>query len=100
MKKSQSRSDLQSEAGRPCFGISQEVNHASATTATETGVFKLETEGVSRTISAQHCGHRNSGNGWKGSHLPLKSVLSPLLCQTEFPSRQLKVPSTFRGGKA
>lgn len=52
MKKSQSRSDLQSEAGRPCFGISQEVNHASATTATETGVFKLETEGVSRTISA------------------------------------------------
>ncbi|MFM7039831.1 MAG: trypsin-like serine peptidase [Planctomycetaceae bacterium] len=52
MKKSQSRSDLQSEAGKPCFGAPAESSAASAVKLVETGVFKLETEGVSRTVAS------------------------------------------------
>ncbi len=52
MKSSLSYSDLQDDAGKPCFGASAEVSSAAATAAIDPGVFKLETEGVSRTISA------------------------------------------------
>ena len=75
MKNQLSYSDTHDDAGKPCFGAPAEVSSPSASAAIDTGIFKLETEGVSRTVSAAALRPPELGKWLEGFALPTQERL-------------------------